>query len=620
VQALEFYFSDVWRVRPTLTLTYGLSYQWQTPPTEEDRKQSFMINNENGEILSSGVYFNARRQAAERGEIFNPQLGFQPIANSSRKHVFDIVGRNIGPRVALAWNPSFSSGFLGRVFGKGKAALRGGYSILYDRLNTASTMMGSTGGLGFFTTLTCLGPVMGGRCANSNDPSNAFRVGEGPTPLPDFPVAEAPIVPNIVFEEFQSMLVDPDIKVGRSHSLNFTIQRELPWDNLVELGYVGRLGRNLPRGIQFNSVPYFMKDAASDQTFAQAFDAVAAELRQGVAHGDVTPQPWFENQFPVGTAGIAKTQTAAFLNGELNNLFFAIDRARLSNGMLPINNLQVMNLYMLTDGGRSNYHSFFATLRKRFSRGLSFDLNYTLSRLLDQAGRPQMSIRTYSSSFSPDIDYGPGRWDRSHVLNAFWLYEPPFGPGRRWGAGNALDRILGGWFASGIVTASSGRPLSVVQSNQVWGGAFPLFNWSMAAGAIPIAKPDFGNNVNHGVKGSNGIGTTGNPASGGSGLNLFGDPEAVLKGFRKIRISEDGRHGRGVLRGLPRWNVDLSVGKRMILGEDIRMLFTADFINLFNHVEFSDPSLRLQNPADFGVLSQQYNYPRAIQFGLRIEW
>src|SRR5437764_12062883 len=69
------------------------------------------------------------------------------------------------------------------------------------------------------------------------------------------------------------------IRVPRNHVFDLTIQRELPWNMLVEIGYIGRLARDLYVAGNLNSVPIMQKDPKSGQTFAQAFDAVAMRLR-----------------------------------------------------------------------------------------------------------------------------------------------------------------------------------------------------------------------------------------------------------------------------------------------------------------------------------------------------
>ncbi|MGH9817830.1 MAG: hypothetical protein ACRD6I_17295, partial [Candidatus Acidiferrales bacterium] len=89
-------------------------------------------------------------------------------------------------------------------------------------------------------------------------------------------------------------------------------------------------------------------------------------------------------------------------------------------------------------------------------------------------------------------------------------------------------------------------------------------------------------------------------------------------------LTQDTRSGFGVLRGLPHWNVDFSLGKKTTVTERVGFVFTFDFLNVFNHVEFNNPSTDLGDPSSFGVLNSQFggsqNGPRRIQFGLRVEF
>jgi hypothetical protein len=85
-------------------------------------------------------------------------------------------------------------------------------------------------------------------------------------------------------------------------------------------------------------------------------------------------------------------------------------------------------------------------------------------------------------------------------------------------------------------------------------------------------------------------------------------------------ISQDGRTGRGVLRGLPRWNLDWTVGKQTSITEKVKFTLSFDFANVLNHVIFANPSLDLQNPAGFGVLNSTFNGPRRILVGGRIDF
>ncbi len=198
------------------------------------------------------------------------------------------------------------------------------------------------------------------------------------------------------------------------------------------------------------------------------------------------------------------------------------------------------------------------------------------------------------------------------------MYDLPFGKSRRFSTGNWIDRAIGGWYVSGIYTASSGLPQTVVQGFQVF-GAGAIFG--TGTGAIPLTKPNFGNSVHTGVAGSGGVGTTGNPATRGSGVNAFSNPEAVFKSFRPLNIAADGRSGRSVLRGFSRWNLDLSIGKLTTIKERVKFGITADFFNVFNHSNFTNPFLDFTNPASFGVVTSTLTgSERQIQLGARIEF
>src|SRR5262249_21612420 len=195
--------------------------------------------------------------------------------------------KDFSPRFSVAWNPSYRSGLFGKFFGERKTVVRGGYSLVYDRTNTVQTIIIPTLGVGFAQTINIQGP--------KNAAGQPFRIGvDGLIPLPTAPqTVTSPIVPAKPFGETLSFSVDPNIKVPKNHVVDFTIQRELPWRMLLEVGYIGRFARDLYVNGNINSAPFFLKESKSGQTFAQAFDAVATLLRNNQT---ATAQPYFENQ------------------------------------------------------------------------------------------------------------------------------------------------------------------------------------------------------------------------------------------------------------------------------------------------------------------------------------
>jgi hypothetical protein len=632
----QFHFQDTWRVRPSLTLSYGLTYSWATPPEEKLDRIALITDRDTGEVFTARGYLEAKREAALRGEVFNPSIGVRPINDSNRDTLFDTDYSNIGPRIALAWNPSYQDGFLGRMFGDHQTVLRAGFGIVYDRVNTISVILPAAFGIGFGQVLQTPappcnasgtpGPGCNAGAGSGNRGLSGFRLGwDGNVPIPAFPPATSPIVPAIL-SGGTTFATDPDRKIGRNYLIDFTIQRELSRNLLMEVGYIGRLGRDLPWGVDLDASPYFFKDAASGQTFADAYDKVACVLRgdAGKTFGSFTcpasvqPQPWFQNQLPgLGTTFLVNTFSSLFQTNDVDTLFLQMGAIRQTALGLPAyNNLQLLAILMASYGGRSNYHAMFATLRNRPWHGLQFDLNYTLSKSLDQIGDVQNNLALISTGFDPDIDYGPAQSDRRHIFNAIFTYDLPFGAGKYWSSGNgAADRIIGGWYMSGIYRAYTSLPYVVTDNAGVFGGSLASPNQA----AIPLA--DVTSGVRSGVAGSGGVGISGNPAAGGSGLNLFADPEAAFKSFRRILLSQDGRQGRANhFRGPGFWNLDFRVGKQTRITERVSFEFSFDFFNVFNHVNLNAPSLSLNSPANFGVFTAQTGGARSIQFGSRISF
>jgi hypothetical protein len=249
-------------------------------------------------------------------------------------------------------------------------------------------------------------------------------------------------------------------------------------------------------------------------------------------------------------------------------------------------------------------------VRRRTANGLTLSGSYTLSKTFDQAGVRQNVTGSPSSAFDLDLDWGPADTDRRHVLNLTGVYDLPFGRDR-----GGLSRLTGGWYVAGIFSATSGVPLSVCQRAAVYGGGLSFTN---CVGAVPTSSVETG--VFRGVTGSNGIGTTGNPATGGSGINIFADPAAAYNAYRRVLISQDSTSSRGSLYGLPRTNFDLSLGKRTRLAHNVHAVFSVEAINVLNTLQFSNGSLNLSSPTNFGVVTSQAGSPRVIQLGVRLEF
>jgi hypothetical protein len=639
--ATYFYFQDTWRLGRRLTLSLGLSYGWQSAPTEQHNLQTVMIYADNNQLLNAPQYMQSRLTAALAGQNYNPTLGFATVGKAGVP-VYNVDYGDWAPRASLAWRPG------GRLFAD-KTVIRGGFAIVYDRSNTVQSVEIPMLGVGFDQNIIVQAPLCnatgaGGAGCNSsagaaaNPALASFRVGvDGTLPTPVPTAATSPIIPPPGYTETLSFQVDPNTKVGRSYNADLSVQRELPGGFVLEAAYLGRFSRRLPQAVNLAQAPYMMVDSASGQTFAQAYDTIANALRSGTAAGSIAAQPFFENQFP----GLAKLQGAAsattfivgrnsssFTQGNLGTLFINLAGYRRSIGLIPLTNDQSQVEFMRTYIGQSNYNAGILSVQKRAAHGLTVGANFTYSRALDDNLSNQNNAGFYGNSFHPGVDYGPSAYDRHKVFNAYYTYDLPFGHGRAIQTGRVLDYLVGGWYTSGIVTMFSGLPLTVTESSQVFGGATSTIGVNTAM--IPTGSIT-NSGINSGSAGCTltGVGSVGTTAATGSGLNIFANPCAVYGSMRYIQLSSDTRTGRAnPMRGLPVRNMDMRFGKDFSLGGEgkRRLGFSSDFFNVFNYHNFSTPGLSYTSPTSFGVITSTYtpanrtNSARWIEMGLRVDF
>jgi Carboxypeptidase regulatory-like domain len=653
----SFYFwgQDSWRITNSLTVNYGLAYGWQTPPTDILGRQTILEDATTGQFLIAPQYLSAKLSNALAGNIYNPVQGYVPV-NDAHSSVFNTDWGDWAPRASLAWNPGFGEGLFGRIFGNKQTVFRGGYSRVYDRESTIETVVIPMLGVGFGETINVPVPSCaasgsaGAGCnasvAGANPGAGLFRVGvDGAIPLPTESPVSSPIVPSTPYGEILSFQDDPHMVVGRTNAFDVDIQRSLPSNMLLEIGWIGHWASHLPTSADIDDAPYMFKDVTSGQSFAQAFDAVAKELRGGQA---VTPQPFFENQiagygtFQCGggsaTACLASQNNGSlFLNGEVATTFQTMDLYRTTPvasggpGLASYDNLEALLSEERTYVGTSTYNAMIVNLQKKTNKGLTFQANYTLSKSLDEQLINQDNAGYFNNSYYPRASYGPSLYDRTHTFTGLYVYELPAGGSHRFHFENkAADQIISGWDWSGVVTAYSGLPLVVGEGSEVW-GVSSIIGGTVAA--IPTVNPhSLNSTVNH-TDGSNSIGTTAG-LSGGSGLNIFADPSQAFGDFRAVNISTDTHDGAGSpLRALGEWNYDMAVHKVTTIHESVTLEFSAQFLNIFNHVNFLTPglpassdTLSLQSPQNFGVITNQLipanreAGSRWIELGLRVSF
>lgn len=215
------------------------------------------------------------------------------------------------------------------------------------------------------------------------------------------------------------------------------------------------------------------------------------------------------------------------------------------------------------------YNSFQAKATRRFSRGLSVDVNYTFSKNIDTASNFADSFQIpwqYAS-----IERALSGLDRPHVFTIGAVYELPFGRRQKWLAGNrVLSAIAGGWQVNSLLSASSGLPFTIRQTNT---------NTILSAQRPDVADP------------SRLDGKVDEPSFDGPGgrrwLIAPGQPGFPFRASSNVGI---GNLGRNTGREPGFWNLNASVFRSLAITERVRLELRFEGYNALNHVNYREPA------------------------------
>jgi len=642
----NFYFGDTWRMRPSLTLTYGLAWALEMPPYELNGKQVVLVD-QSGQLLNYEDYIAQRRKAALAGQVYNPTIGFATVRNVGKglKYPYSPFYGGFSPRLALAWNPRYSDGILGKLLGNGKTVIRGGYGRIWGRVNGVNQVLTPMLGPGMLQPVICNGATISGQCLGSGQatPVNAFRIGLDGMVAPLPPASQTLPQPFITgganANAGDSTLLDPTYRQSRTENFSVSIQRQFSSNMMLEVGYMGRISRNIPQMINLDAVPYMT--TLGGQSFAQAFANLYKVLcgetypcSSTATPASVPVQPFFEaalggasssycSKYSSCTVAFATNNASNIKNASISRLWASLDsawilgRSMLSSSVAGGFN-QAASMTLVTSAAWSNYNALFASVRIHNWHGLNATSHFTWGRALGLAELAQYnSSSTTLNPFDLHASYGPQAYDYKFVYNLSMYYQPPYFKAQR----GFLGRVLGGWTIAPLFTAQSGAPIFVTylpsSPYQSFGESSSSSVNSNADRAVFAKAYTGGNRTHYNVTGSNGVGTN-NPY----GVNMFSDPATVYSQFRPCVLGKDTScGGYGNLRGLPRWNLDATIAKTFgIVGERVGATLSFQFTNILNHLVFSNPDLSLTSPTTFGRITTQANTPRNLEFGLRIHF
>jgi Carboxypeptidase regulatory-like domain len=655
----EFYAQDSFKVKPNLTVTYGLRYSLFPAPWETNGYQSTPT-------INLGNWFNLRAQNMSKGigSFADPLVSFALSGPANGKAGFYGTDfHNFGPRVGIAWSPGYGDGLLKSVFGgPGKSSIRAGFGIVYDRIGQGLlSTFDRRGAFGLSSTLT--------------NPNGQTTLATAPrlTSLDTIPTTDvsgdlmfAPAPPGTFPQTFpttgqggaysgSTFGVDSSIKTPYSYTIDFSVSRDLGHNFSIQASYVGRLSHRLLSQEDL-AQPTDLVDPKTHIDYYTAVQALAKVYRSANA-----PAPGAVTAAMVGpTASYWTDMTQALKAGgaysldhntvqvcpqtvttdplQINYALFscyngnettAIQRIDQSGFPDPNNagviyngncgqtgsvpncyvNSQYAALFAWRSVGTAAYNALQVNLQKHFSKGLQFDLNYTFSKSMDlesDAERVDLlgvgALGQIFNAWRPKQLRAVSDFDSPHQINANWVAELPFGRGRWIGkeSHGLTEAVIGGWQLTGVARWTSGFPVSVAN-----GFRFPT-DWDFAGLATQVAPAV--------------VKTTKNPDGT---VNLFPDPLGPT-GIQAFQPTFPGQSGtRNSLRGDGFAGLDLGLAKRWKMPwlESHTLQFRWDVYNALNLTRFDVQSVTTSIDAgSFGNYSGLLTNPRVMQFALRYEF
>ncbi len=533
-----FFIQDDYKITPRFTVNYGLRYDLHRPLTEKyDRISSFVA------------------------DLPNPGAGGRPGAlgflgfgagRVGRRSWLDTDSKDFGPRVGAAFKLT------------NKTVLRGGFGIFYGRVeaNTFDPIQ-STGSGSVTTSYPSIDPAT--QFLFSLD--NGFPAVSAQPPVFD---------PTLLNNQGINVFSRESGQLPRIYNWNFTVQREITPNFIVEVAYVGNHGTRLIAGFlkELNQNDYSVLSMGSK--LLQQINSAADAAALGVQY----PYPGF-----TGTVAQALRPFPQYRD--------------ISDPQATV--------------GESDYNALQVKAQKRMSRGLDFLVTYTLSKnitTVDDAfgwggfgiiGAVNAKKLSLERGLAVDATFTNFRGDRTHNFLASFAYDLPFGNHVQ---ERVLKSVVGGWRVSGVVQYISGDalPLSPYFPNNLANVIFNNEGRYDRVSGVPIR-----NNVSNPLPG---VSFMFNPAA-------FLDPAPFTLG--------NAARTYGALRGFPDYDEDLSITKRFRVSESKQFEFRADIFNLFNRSVFNDPSTavydtpRIQGgrAVGYGTFFGVRNLERQMQMSLR---
>ncbi len=617
-RSLYLFAQDSWKIRPNVTLNYGLRWEYNQPMYDAgQRYQTFRPGQAtsifpcqlSSDSLTKLGYSNpdCSDPTSDSASVFPLGLvipgdkGVPKGLTASYYHAF-------APRVGIAWDPR----------GDGKTTIRSGFGLFYNPIEqlVLEQFQGEPpfGGSsliseGLFTTPFVSQSGGPGNLTIAPNPFNGIL-----DPARGSSVDWSAFRPLLLFGELQ-----PNLRAQYTAQYNFGIERQIAKDMVLSVGYVGSQGHRLlvTKDLNYGNPQtcldlLAMSNNYGDQNLSCGpYFADSPFFIPTTENGVPTVAPAGGLHLPYGVNGPSVIPAGTTIQSVAPNGITLVGLRRyssprcdpLSGNGCPSDGVPVFSSIFSQDtAAASNYNSLQASLEKRLSRGLQFELAYTFSKSIDNASSFENIIRPTCDRCNRSLSL----FDSRHRLVLSYLWELPV---PRYGGPKGM--VLDGWAVSGITTLQRGFPISIKSNADI--ELMNSFDFELPGKPNLVAPFRALNPRSHG----------GYAFDTGSFVLPTIDPSVNP-------LTLLGSSPRTLCCGPGISNFDFSVQKILPLSERKHFEFRAEFFNIFNHAQFLNPDGNISdgnfltdgvtidpsNPGDFGRVKHTRD-PRNIQFALK---
>jgi hypothetical protein len=594
---------DSWKIKPNLTLNYGVRWELNTPQADIGHKVQTFRPGERSTIYPCSLDpSNPLFATFGPGEAGCDAAGVTPIGlvfpgdKTVPSGLTNTYYKGFAPRLGLNWSPGTHDGWLAKLTGgPGRTSISTGYGMFYNPIEQLVLEQFSAeppfGGSNFIPTPFLQAPYVGQNGTIAPNPFTGIL-----NPPRGKAIDWSRFLGSIYFGQFPA-----NMRPQYSDQYNLTIKRELPGNILAQIAYVGSQGHRLLATYELNpGNPATCNDlAAQGQGCGPFGEDSAYSFTLNLPAGQTFHLPYVGGPSggPNIPCSIPNPSTACVLTPASNGQQITLVGIRpyssplcnpLTGAGCPTQGTPVFSGIFSEDTiAHSNYNSFQALFEKRFSHGLQFQASYTFSKSLDNAS-------SFESALNPlnfNSTYGLSNYDARHrfVFNYVWELPVPKYDGLK-------GKLLDGWEASGILTFQSGFPIRITSQADI----------EQLDTTFDFESP--------GQPNLTGPFKTHDPRKDG----FVFDPGLFTN--NTVAAGTIGNAPRSICCGPGINGTDMSFSKQTRFGERWQMEFRTDIFNVWNHAQFYSVDGNISNLG--GTFGQPLHIrdPRLVQFALKFHF